>query len=422
MITSGATGSEVENTAANHVVYTATANDIDTVGTKTFSLSGDDAGKFTINPTTGEVTFNTSPNYEAPTDHGTDNQYDFVVHANDGIHDATQAVSITVTNMDPTGGDTESLPLDEAALSGGTNEGSGADVFEGTLTFTAGSDPLTSFAFSSDLSGLSGDTDLFPGDELHWVRISDTEIQGRYPGGATAILLQLVPPVGGIAAGTSGEVSVVATLSRQPSSTPVSRARSHPFFDAGSVSVVATDSGGASATGSVSVSVKDDVPVATGQTASVTVYEDALGHSGPETPADHSIGDLDTDGDGTPDVAADADAATFSAATLASLVNYGADGSESVPIRLHVNASGTLVKDGDGNVVMSGGHQVFYQYVDAGTAAYFGFSTPPPSEPCCSALPTVKIKAEPLIRRMTMSSLRSLTTPTTPSRLISTGR
>jgi Ca2+-binding RTX toxin-like protein len=97
-ITSAATASEAENTVASHVVYQITATDPDTVGTLTYSLTGADAGAFNI--TNGALTFKTAPNFEAPTDADHNNTYDVIVHANDGVHDATQAVAISVTNVD----------------------------------------------------------------------------------------------------------------------------------------------------------------------------------------------------------------------------------------------------------------------------------------------------------------------------------
>ena len=45
------------------------------------------------------MTFKVSPDHEAPTDAGGNNVYDITVHAFDGIHDTTQAVAITVTNV-----------------------------------------------------------------------------------------------------------------------------------------------------------------------------------------------------------------------------------------------------------------------------------------------------------------------------------
>ena len=51
------------------------------------------------------VTFKVSPNFEAPTDAGTNNVYDIVVRANDGTLDTTKAVAITVTNVNDDAGD-----------------------------------------------------------------------------------------------------------------------------------------------------------------------------------------------------------------------------------------------------------------------------------------------------------------------------
>ena len=110
-ITSGATGTEAENTVITNVVYQATATDPDGDGI-TYSLTGTDAAKFAISGS-GAVTFLTPPNFEAPTDSGGNNVYDIIVHANDGhLHDVTNAVAITVTdvNEQPSAGADFSAP------------------------------------------------------------------------------------------------------------------------------------------------------------------------------------------------------------------------------------------------------------------------------------------------------------------------
>ncbi len=96
--TSGTSATIAENTLASTVVYDANVTDPDG-GTATFSLSGVDASRFSINATTGEVRFITSPNFEAPTDVGGNNIYDIVVTANDGVNQSTRAVAIAVTNV-----------------------------------------------------------------------------------------------------------------------------------------------------------------------------------------------------------------------------------------------------------------------------------------------------------------------------------
>lgn len=71
----------------------------------TYAIAGGaDAARFTIVPATGVVTFVTAPNFEAPTDSGTNNVYDVVVSASDGSNADTQAIAVTVTNVVESGG------------------------------------------------------------------------------------------------------------------------------------------------------------------------------------------------------------------------------------------------------------------------------------------------------------------------------
>ena len=95
IFTSAATASVAENQTA---VYTAQATDADG-DPLSYSLSGTDAALFTIDPTTGAVSFIAPPDFEAPGDAGGDNVYDIVVTASDGTNSAEQAVAITVTNV-----------------------------------------------------------------------------------------------------------------------------------------------------------------------------------------------------------------------------------------------------------------------------------------------------------------------------------
>ena len=88
----------VEN--ATMPVTTVVAMDADAGQTVTFTLSGDDAGLFSITPA-GELTFNTAPDYEMPTDAGADNVYEVIVTATDGQISpmtAMQTLTITVTD------------------------------------------------------------------------------------------------------------------------------------------------------------------------------------------------------------------------------------------------------------------------------------------------------------------------------------
>src|SRR6185436_11580374 len=87
VFTSSASFSVAENTT---VVTTVTATDADMPAqTVTFSLSGGaDAAKFSLT-SGGALTFNTTPNYEAPTDAGANNVYNVTVRASDGSGSTT---------------------------------------------------------------------------------------------------------------------------------------------------------------------------------------------------------------------------------------------------------------------------------------------------------------------------------------------
>ena len=79
------------------VAYMATATDADG-DTLVYSLSGTDAALFTIDATTGEVSFMAAPDFEAPGDDGGDNVYDIIVTASDGSNSTNHNVAITVTD------------------------------------------------------------------------------------------------------------------------------------------------------------------------------------------------------------------------------------------------------------------------------------------------------------------------------------
>ena len=77
--------------------YTAVGPD---AASARWTLSGDDAGDFTIGSSDGVLTFRTSPNYEAPADADTDNVYKVTVTANDGSNQAMRDVTVTVADVD----------------------------------------------------------------------------------------------------------------------------------------------------------------------------------------------------------------------------------------------------------------------------------------------------------------------------------
>ena len=85
----------------NMTVTTVAASDADAGQTLTYSIfGGADAAKFSINASTGALSFITAPDYEAPTDTGGNNIYDVTVQVSDGNGGTdTQAIAVTVANI-----------------------------------------------------------------------------------------------------------------------------------------------------------------------------------------------------------------------------------------------------------------------------------------------------------------------------------
>ena len=81
-----------ENIAPSSLIYgtVATDHDGDTLG---YTLTGSDAGDLTIDPVTGQVTINGSPDYEAKS------VYEFTVTVSDGALD--DSIDVTLSVNDP---------------------------------------------------------------------------------------------------------------------------------------------------------------------------------------------------------------------------------------------------------------------------------------------------------------------------------
>ncbi len=99
VIKSNGSLSIVENTA---VVTTVTATDADLPAQPlTYSISGGaDSARFSINSSTGELTFIAAPDFEVPTDAGADNIYNVTIQASDGTLTTAQDISVTVKGTD----------------------------------------------------------------------------------------------------------------------------------------------------------------------------------------------------------------------------------------------------------------------------------------------------------------------------------
>lgn len=103
VITSNGGGATASVSVAENAtsVTTVTAMDADLPAqTLIYSITGGaDAAKFTINSSTGALSFVTAPNYEVPSDVGTNNVYHVTVRTSDGTRTDSQAVTVTVYNV-----------------------------------------------------------------------------------------------------------------------------------------------------------------------------------------------------------------------------------------------------------------------------------------------------------------------------------
>ena len=170
-------------------------------------------------------------------------------------------VTTTIIDNDPAAGAPITLDVDEAALPAGSNPSLTTEIDNTpSLSFTASGFNLVSFAFSSNLSGLQKDLNGDGTQDIFWVWDSGTQISGYLDAGHTQLAdrLTLSAPAS-IAAGTTGNVTVTETLSSGLKHPTGGGAQVSPL---GNVGVVATDTNGDTTTGTVNLTVKDDMPTA----------------------------------------------------------------------------------------------------------------------------------------------------------------
>jgi hypothetical protein len=140
LITSSATFSAAENQTAIGTV-TATDTDSDTVA---YSLSGTDSSSIGINSSSGVLMFNSAPDYE------TKSSYSATVTASDGTNSTSQAITVSITDVD----DVAPVFTSSATFSAAENQTS-----IGTVTATDVDTDNSSITYSisgSDLSITSG--------------------------------------------------------------------------------------------------------------------------------------------------------------------------------------------------------------------------------------------------------------------------
>jgi hypothetical protein len=139
-VTSEATATVAENKTT---AYTVIGSDADADTVFIYAISGGaDAVLFSIDAATGIVTFNTAPNFEAPSDAGADNVYNLSVTVSDGaLTSSDQAVAITVTNVN----EVPSITSDDSATF--------VENATGTVYMATGIDPDASTTLAFTLGG-----------------------------------------------------------------------------------------------------------------------------------------------------------------------------------------------------------------------------------------------------------------------------
>ena len=125
------------------VAYTVTASDPEN-DTISYSISGgDDAAQFEINSSTGQVSFLTAPDFEAPGDGDGDNVYVVEVSASDGTNTTTQTIEISVTaenDNDPVFTSSDSATVEENTTAVSTVAATDADGDEVSYQISGGAD------------------------------------------------------------------------------------------------------------------------------------------------------------------------------------------------------------------------------------------------------------------------------------------
>ncbi|QIG49920.1 calcium-binding protein [Nordella sp. HKS 07] len=134
-----------ENTTA---VTTVVATDADGPTPSYVILGGADAALFAIDPATGALSFVSAPDAENPLDVGHDGTYEVIVGATDGANTDTQALSVTVTNVNDNapvitsngGGAVASLSIAENATAVTTVAATDADGTTPSYAIAGGAD------------------------------------------------------------------------------------------------------------------------------------------------------------------------------------------------------------------------------------------------------------------------------------------
>lgn len=199
-ITSDGGGASANITIVENTTFVTDVDAIKDGGTEpTYSISGGaDDTKFTINLGSGVLTFITAPDFENPTDSGTNNTYVVSVRATNNKGTDTQIITVTVTN-DPN--DDNTKPVANAGTPQSVTVGTNVTL-NGIGSSDADSDPLT-YAWVIDskpgsstatLSGAATDNPTFTADVAGNYVISLTVNDGTVNSDADTVTITATVP------------------------------------------------------------------------------------------------------------------------------------------------------------------------------------------------------------------------------------
>ncbi|WP_424630070.1 DUF5801 repeats-in-toxin domain-containing protein [Bradyrhizobium sp. SYSU BS000235] len=273
---------------------------------------------------------------------GVDASFTYTLTDGDGDTDSAKQTINVKDGAKPTVSSDITIALDEEALGNanatGTNPSSTAEQDSShSLNFTSGSDNIQSIAFAAGTNGITTNVDGISGKDIVWTRVDDTHLIGKI-GGIDAISVELTV-TGGLpdpAGGNTSAVSIKATLL---DNFPHPNGHDENTITISGIKVVATDTDGDTATGNITVTVKDDVPQVTALADKITVDEANLpSDRNPTNPPHTGVGIAQSGGGSLH-------------------INWGADNGEAKYL--------TFAKDEHGNVIgpdlESGGVKLLYE-------------------------------------------------------------
>ncbi len=167
-----------ENTATTTTVHSATASDTVAVTDYTFDASGADNARFSLNTTTGALSFKTSPNFEAPGSAAGSNSYTVKIRAIDTAgNSAGQTVTVNVTDVN------EHAPVFTSGATGSVAENAATTtaIYTATSTDADGTPANRGVVYSLKAGGDAALLDIDAGSGAVTLRSSaDFEAKSSY--------------------------------------------------------------------------------------------------------------------------------------------------------------------------------------------------------------------------------------------------